>query len=129
MTNREFFEKVANDERLAAEVREHAKKGIAALDKRNADRAAKPSKKALENEPIKERIVELVRSQENPIVASEIAANLDISTAKASALCRQLVVAEVLNETEVKVKGKGKVKGYTLTVAKEVADEESSDEE
>lgn len=119
MTNREFFEKIANDERLAAEVREHAKKGIAALDKRNADRAAKPSKKALENEPIKERIVELIRSQENPIIASEIAATLDISTAKASALCRQLVIAEVLNETEVKIKGKGKVKGYTLHLAEE----------
>ena len=47
-------------------------------------------------------------------IASEIAVALEISTQKTSALCRQLVENGTLNAEDVKVKGKGKVKGYTL---------------
>ena len=118
MTNREFFEKVMKNE-IDADVIAHAEQSIAKLDKRNADRQAKPSKTALENAPIKVAILEyLVGKSEE--VASVIAENLGISTSKASALCGQLVAEEKIVATEVKIKGKGKVKGYTLAVADEV---------
>lgn len=119
MTNREFFEEIAKNETLAKEIRNHATEAIAKLDKRNADRQAKPSKTALENAPIKVAILEyLVGKSEE--VASVIAENVGISTSKASALCGQLVAEEKIVATEVKIKGKGKVKGYTLAVADEV---------
>ena len=118
MTSREFFEKVMKNE-VDADVIAHAEQSIAKLDKRNADRQAKPSKTALENAPIKVAILEyLVGKSEE--VASVIAENLGISTSKASALCGQLVAEEKIVATEVKIKGKGKVKGYTLAVADEV---------
>ena len=118
MTNREFFEKVMKNE-VDADVIAHAEQSIAKLDKRNADRQAKPSKTALANEPIKASILEyLVGKSEE--VASVIAENVGISTSKASALCGQLVAEEKIVATEVKIKGKGKVKGYTLAVADEV---------
>ena len=123
MTNREFFEKIAENETLAEEIRNHATEAIAKLDKRNADRKEKPSKTALANEPIKASILEYLIGKKNE-VASVIAENLSITTSKASALCSQLVAENKIVASEVKIKGKGKVKGYTLAVAKEVADEE-----
>lgn len=119
MTNREFYEMVTlfvNDsdlivdkdglgERLIAKATEE----IAKLDARNASRKDKPSKKSLENEPIKEAIKSLLI--EEPMTASEIAEKVNISVQKASALLRQI---DGLTVTEVKVKGKGKVKGYSL---------------
>ena len=130
MTNREFFEKVAKNE-ITAEVIAHATKGIADLDKRNATRKAKPSKTALENAPIKIAILEYLVDKENE-VASVIAENVGISTSKASALCGQLVAENKVTVTDVKIKGKGKVKGYTLAVAEEVeevTEVETEDEE
>lgn len=118
MTNREFFEKVAKNE-ITADVIAHATKGIADLDKRNATRKAKPSKTALENAPIKVAILEYLVGKENE-VASVIAENVGISTSKASALCGQLVAENKVTVADVKIKGKGKVKGYTLAVAEDV---------
>ena len=130
MTNREFFEKIAKNETLAEEIRKHATEAIAKLDKRNADRKEKPSKTALANEPIKASILEYLVGK-SEAVASAIGEALGISTSKASALCGQLVAENKVVASEVKIKGKGKVKGYTLAVAdaEEVADEENSDEE
>ena len=108
MTNREFFTAIVNGT-LTEEVIAHAQASIEKLDARNAARKDKPSKKSLENEPIKEAIKALLT--EEPMTASEIAEKVEISTQKASALLRQI---EGLTVTEVKVKGKGKVKGYSL---------------
>ena len=108
MTNREFFTAIVNGT-LTEEVIAHAQTAIEKLDARNAARKDKPSKKSLENEPIKEAIKALLT--EEPMTASEIAEKVEISTQKASALLRQI---EGLTVTEVKVKGKGKVKGYSL---------------
>ena len=129
MTNREFFEKVEKGE-ITEEVKKHATEAIAKLDKRNADRKEKPSKTALANEPIKASILEYLVGK-SEVVASAIGEALSISTSKASALCSQLVAEDKVVASEVKIKGKGKVKGYTLAVAnaEEVADEEDSDEE
>lgn len=113
MTRREFFNAVAEGH-ITDEHKLFAEKEIVKMDERNAKRKAQPSKKSVENEPIKEKIVEFVSGCEGSVIASEIANAVEISTQKASALCRQLVEIGTLKVEEVKVKGKGKVKGYSL---------------
>lgn len=111
MTYREFYNAVLtstdNDELKA-----FATEAIEKLDARNAKRASKPSKKSLENEPIKAKIVEFLADGSH--LASEIASGCEISTSKASALCRQLVESGSLTVCDVKVKGKGTQKSYSL---------------
>ena len=111
MTNREFYTAIVNGE-MNDEIVAKATEEIAKLDARNAKRSSKPSKKSLENEPIKAKIVEFLASGSH--LASEIASGCEISTSKASALCRQLVESGSLTVCDVKVKGKGTQKSYSL---------------
>lgn len=113
MTNREFFNAIASSENLSAELVEFATNAIAKIDARNAKRASTPSKTAIANEPIKSAIVAYLGTH-NGAVASEIATECEISTQKASALCRQLVEDGTLVSGEIKVPKKGKVKAYSL---------------
>ena len=108
MTKREFLEMVIAQVEVE-EMVEYAKSEIEKMDARNAKRAGEKSKKAKENEPIKAQIKSILTDE--PHTASEIANTVGISTQKASALLRQI---DGLTVTEVKVKGKGKVKGYAL---------------
>ena len=109
MTRREMFEAIVNGN-VTEEVIEMAKNEIVKMDERNAKRASKPSKTAIANEPIKAKIVEVL--SETPQSASEIAEKVEITVQKCSALLRQI---DGLSVTELKVKGKGKVKGYALS--------------
>lgn len=106
MTKREFLNAVIalNDEVTT----EFAKAEIEKMDARNADRKTKPSKKSVENEPIKAKIAEVLT--DTPQTASEIAAKVEISVQKASALLRQMEC----KVTEVKVPKKGTQKAYSL---------------
>ena len=113
MTMRKFFEAVIAIEGAPADVIAKAESEIAKMDAANAKRQSKPSKTAVANEPIKADIVNLLTEQ-GAMVASDIATALSISTSKVSALCRQLVANEVLTVTDVKVKGKGTVKQYSI---------------
>ena len=97
MTYRDFYTAVIADTENE-ELKAFATEAIAKLDARNASRASKPSKRSLENEPIKAKILEVLTSE--PKVASEVAELVGISTQKASALLRQIDGLEV---TEVKV--------------------------
>ena len=108
MTKREFLEMVI-EESANAEVKAFAESEIVKMNERNAKRSATPSKTALANEPIKAEISKVL--SEEPMTASAVAEKVGISTQKASALLRQI---DGLTVTEVKVKGKGKVKGYAL---------------
>jgi hypothetical protein len=108
MTKREFLEMVIA-ESANEEITGFAHAEIEKMNARNAKRSATPSKTAVANEPIKARIVEVLTSE--PKTASEIAKAVEVSTQKCSALLRQI---DGLTVTEVKVKGKGKVKGYSL---------------
>ena len=111
MTYRDFYNAVitsTDNEELKA----FATEAIAKLDARNAKRSAKPSKKSLENAPIKESIAEFLADGSH--LASEIASGLDLSVSKVSALCRQMVGDGILTVEDVKVKGKGTQKSYSL---------------
>ena len=111
MTQREFFTAVIAEVENE-ELKKFAEDSIAKLDARNAARKSKPSKKSVENEPIKVSIREFL--EDGSHIASEIAKGLDLSVSKVSALCRQMVGDGLLTVEDVKVKGKGTQKSYSL---------------
>lgn len=111
MTNREFYKAIANGE-MNEELKNFALEGIKKLDHRNELRNSKPSKVSKENEPIKARITEILTTNDKPMLASEVASEMEISTQKASALLRQLVESGVLAVDETKVAKKGLQKIY-----------------
>ena len=128
MTKREFFNEViavidGTSEVNVLELKEFAKAEIVKLDERNASRSSKPTKTQIENEPIKEKILEVLSTGER-MVASAIAERLEISTQKASALCRQLVESNKLKVEEVKIPKKGKQKAYMVNTAANEEDTE-----
>ena len=120
MTKREFLNNViavidgTSEVNVSKEeLEEFAKAEIVKLDERNANRSSKPTKTQIENEPIKEKILEVLSTGEK-MVASAIAERVEISTQKASALCRQLVESQKLKVEEVKIPKKGKQKAYSI---------------
>ena len=118
MTKREFLNEViavidGTSEVNVLELKEFAKAEIVKLDERNASRSSKPTKTQIENEPIKEKILEVLSTGER-MVASAIAERLEISTQKVSALCRQLVESKKLKVEDVKIPKKGKQKAYSI---------------
>ena len=126
MTNREFLTAIANSS-LSDELTTYANEQIAKLDMRNAARkekqSSKPSKTAIENEPIKASIMDFLSTQTEPMIAADIAENIGITTAKASSLLRQLVNDSKVVKSEVKIPKKGKVKGYAISMTDVEADE------
>lgn len=111
MTTREFLNAVIGAN-INDDVTAHAQAMIEALDKRNAKRAATPSKTAMANEPIKAQIVELLGSGAK--TAAEVGTALGLTTQKASSLLRQLTEAQTVVSADVKIPKKGKCKSYSL---------------
>lgn len=127
MTNREFFVAISENANLTADLRDHATAQIAKLDAANAKRAETQSKKSKENEPIKQAIYNLL-IEKGGMTSPDIAEALskqgvttadgeEISTSKASSMCRQMVEDSRLTVTEIKIPKKGKLKQYTAIVA------------
>ena len=111
MTKREFLTKIAagemNDELMAMATSE-----IEKLDAANEKRKEKVSKKAEENQPLVDRIVNEILTDE-PMTATDIAAILELSVQKTSSLCRAAVAQGGAIQTEVKVPKRGMQKAYT----------------
>lgn len=112
MIKREFFNAIINGE-ITKEVIDMAKEEIEKLDARNEKRRNTMTKEQTANEGVKAQIVEFI-GDKKAVVASEIAQGVGVSTQKVSALCKQLVDEGKLTVADVKVKGKGSVKGYTI---------------
>lgn len=131
MTNREFLTAIANSS-LSDDLTTYAAEQIAKLDMRNAARkekqSSKPSKTAIENEPIKAAIMDFLSTQTEPMIAADIAENVHITTAKASAMLRQLADDGKVIKSEVKVPKKGKVKGYAVSMTDVEVDEAEVDD-
>ena len=125
MTEREFFMKVLATESLAEELKSYATEGIAKLDARNDKRKNTQTKAQKENAETMVVILDTIKAN-GKMVASEIATALNISTQKASALCKLLVNEGKLVVGEVKVKNKGAVKQYSL--ATPTAEEPSAED-
>ena len=112
MTKREFLTAISNGE-MTEELQNFATAEIEKMDNSAAARAAKPSKKQLENAPLLDRIVNEILGAE-PKTATEVAEVLEMSVQKASALLRMAVAQERAVQTEVKLPKKGKAKAYSL---------------
>lgn len=111
MTIREFYKAVAASA-ASDEIKTFATEALAKMDEKNEKRRNTPSKTQIANEPIKQAILEALATA--PHVASELATTVEVTTQKVSALCRALVAEGKITETEIKVKGKGKVKQYAI---------------
>lgn len=107
MTNREFFEAVQKGI-TNADVQAHATAEIDKMNARNEKRATTPSKTAVANEPIKAQILTFLTEKNEQILTSVIGEAVGISTAKASALCKQLADDGKIVGEEVKVPKIGK---------------------
>lgn len=112
MTNREFYTAIVNGE-ITEEVVKHAQEGIDKLDATAEKRRNSVSKKALENAPLVDKIVDEILTDKVQ-TASDVAAVLGVSVQKASALLRTAVADKRAVAADVKIKGKGVQKGYTL---------------
>lgn len=123
MTNREFFncfntDKDAITAETWAEMCEHAAGMRDKLDAAAAARATKAKEKSKESEPLRQAIFQLI-TERGAMTSPEIAEAMtsggtDMTTAKASALCRQMVTDGRLVAAEIKVPKKGKLKQYNL---------------
>lgn len=101
------------------EAQEMARTLLERLDAKNEKRRNTPSKTQVANEPLRQQVFAYV-TQHPSALASEVATACELSsTAKASALLRQLVAEGNCTVAEVKVKGKGTLKAYTAVAKAE----------
>jgi hypothetical protein len=126
MTEREFLTKVIAIEGISKELSDYATEGIAKLDARNDKRKNTQTKAQKENEGVMTAIVDHLTANGSD-VASSIGTALGISTQKASALCKLLVDSGKLTVADVKVKGKGTVKQYTIVEGDTAEDTSAED--
>lgn len=111
MTKREFLTAVAALDN--AELAQFAVDEIAKMDAANVKRQAKNAEKAAEKMDEVRAIVTLLT--DTPKTASDVAAAVDgMKVQKASALLRKAVAAGLAVSHDIKVKGKGTQKGYTV---------------
>lgn len=89
MTRREFFQAVANNE-ITEEVIAFAVEAIDKMDAQNIKRKEKPTKAQIENAELVEKMVEMFAGQ-SKVLAHDIAEKMEITTSKATALCRMAV--------------------------------------
>lgn len=111
MTMKAFLTAVADTKGIDPTLAEFAKAEIAKIDKKNADRKAKPTAAQVANANLLTDLVGAMGEGE-VLTAANAAVLLGVSVQKASALLQNGVKSGVLTKTEVKVKGKGKVCGY-----------------
>lgn len=122
MTKREFYTAIKNG-KIDEQIKLFATEELEKMDAVNEKRRNTLSKKAKENEPLLRQITDEILAEE-PKTATDVAAILNVSVQKASGLLRRLVEDGKAAKVDVKIKGKGTQKGYTIPVEVE---EESFD--
>ena len=123
MTKREFYTAIKNG-KIDEQVKLFATDELKKMDAVNEKRRNTLSKKAQENQPLLDKIEREILTEE-PKTATDVAAVLGVSVQKASGLLRRLVEDGKAAKVDVKIKGKGTQKGYTIPVEAEA--EESFD--
>ena len=125
MTKREFYTAIMKGE-IDEQVKLFATEELEKMDAVNEKRRNTLSKKAQENQPLLQQIADEILTEE-PKTATDVAAILNVSVQKASGLLRRLVEDGKAVKVDVKIKGKGTQKGYTIPVEVEEVEEESFD--
>ena len=87
MTKKEMFTKIASVCANDSEIVEFCNHEIALLVKKNSYKSTKPTKTQIENEALKDSILNIL---DKPMTATEIGSAVGISVNKASALLTQL---------------------------------------
>lgn len=113
MTMREFFEQVIKAE-ISTELTEKAQSEIAKLDARNSAKANKVTEKDIENEKIRNQIIEILSKESLPITSRELADKLEISIQRTTSLCTILEKCGRITSYEVKIPKVGKRKAYSV---------------
>lgn len=124
MTQREFYAKVIATEGISEELKTYAEGRIEALDKANANRSSKPTKKQTENEPIKEKIVAYL-GEHPKTVGLDLAEAIGENKSTVISLCTVLVKEGKLTKEEVKIPKVGKRMAYSLAEVEETEVEEA----
>lgn len=112
MTYREFLTNI-KEANINDEMTAYAEAALNKMDAANEKRRNTPSKKAVENQPLIDKIVDEILTNE-PKTASDVAVELEVSVQKASALLRAIVADGKATVSDVKVAKKGVQKAYTL---------------
>lgn len=120
MTKREFYTAIINGE-IDEQVKLFASEELEKMDAANEKRRNTLSKKVQENLPLLQQITDEILTEE-PKTATDVAAVLEVSVQKASGLLRRLVEDGKAVKVDVKIKGKGTQKGYTLPMRVESFD-------
>ena len=127
ITNRDILTLIANGTSNDTTI-EWAKGMLVKMDEKNAKRKNTKSKEQIANDGIMNSIVEYIKTNGSQ-VASALGSALGISTQKASALCKLLVDSGKLTVADVKVKGKGTVKQYSVAEVETAEDTSAEDTE
>ena len=117
MTQREFLENVAqgimNDEMV-----EYATERITALDAANEKRreinSVKRTEKEAEKAPIREAVMAVITSEPKTATTLITEAGVEIKPQAIPSLLKGAIEAGTVVKVDVKVKGKGTQRGYTL---------------
>ena len=120
MTKREFYTAIMNGE-IDEQVKLFASTELEKMDAANEKRRNTLSKKAQENLPLFEKIMNEILD-DKPKTATDVATVLEVSVQKANGLLRRLADEGKINKVDVKIKGKGTQKGYTLPMGVESFD-------
>ena len=114
MTNKDFFSAIINAN-LSEEITDKAQAMLDQLTKERAAAAKRvSSKRAEENAPIVEAI--LAHIKEHPMaLTADIATAIGATTPKVSSLLTTLTNEGKVESSDVKIKGKGTRKAWTLT--------------
>lgn len=121
MTEREFYTAVI-EANINDELTGFATKGIEKIDKANEARKVKTAEKAVAKEvekaPIREAIFAVITTGEGKTASDLIAeAGVDVKPQAIPSLLKPLIEAGKVIKTDIKVKGKGAVRGYALPEA------------
>lgn len=126
MTMKEFMNAVVKAN-ISAELTAYATAEIKKIDDKNKARKTKQTTTQKANaEFLTEIIAGMTAGQ--VVTAGEIASKFGVSTQKASAILQSGVKSGDLTSAEVKVKGKGKVIGYSAIFSDTQTEEDSADE-
>ena len=120
MTMKEFMNAVVKAN-ISAELTAYATAEIEKIDNKNKARKTKQTATQKANADF---LTEIIMD----MTAGEIASKFGVSTQKASAILQGGVKSGDLTSAEVKVKGKGKVIGYSAVISGTQTEEKSTDE-
>ena len=120
MTQREFYQAVI-EANINEELVAFAQAGIEKLDKTNAKRVEKTAEKAAEKEaikaPIREAIYAVITAEGKTASTLIEEAGVEIKPQAIPSLLKPLIEEGKVIKTDIKVKGKGTVRGYALPEA------------